>query len=187
MCKIKKNWCKVKKMAKNLNLGNCWTISRSNIFRPKLKKINRAVFEKNIKVSEFGLIWRPFHKYLKMKNFFKNPAVWLFYLYSPLTSCKKSEKSLEVFLRKLRYQPTNQPTKASNFGLIWRPFHEYLQIKIFFQKSSSVAFLPLQSLTSCKKSEKSIEPFLRKLRSSMYNWGDLTKNLKINKPNFLIY
>ena len=33
--------------------------------------------------------------------------------------------------------PTNQPT------LIWRPFREYLQIKIFCQKSGSVTFLPL--------------------------------------------
>ena len=29
------------------------------------------------------------------------------------------------------------------FGLIWRPFREYLQIKNFFQKSGSVTFLPL--------------------------------------------
>ena len=28
-----------------------------------------------------------------------------FYTYSPLTLCKKSEKSLEPFLRKLRHQP----------------------------------------------------------------------------------
>ena len=49
---------------------------------------------------------------------------------------QKSEKSLEPFLRKLRYQPTNQPT------LIWGPFREYLQIKNFFQKSGSVNFLP---------------------------------------------
>ena len=42
--------------------------------------------------------------------FFKNVALWLLYLYSLLTSCKRSEKSLEPFLRKLRYQPTNQPT-----------------------------------------------------------------------------
>ena len=32
----------------------------STNFRPKGKKIVRAVFEKNIKVSDFGLIWRPF-------------------------------------------------------------------------------------------------------------------------------
>ena len=33
-------------------------------FRPKTKKIVRAVSEKNIKVSDFGLIWRLFRKYL---------------------------------------------------------------------------------------------------------------------------
>ena len=58
----------------------------------------------------------------------------------------KSEKSLEQFLRKLRYQLINQPTNQpiiTDFGLIVRPFCEYLQIKNFFQKSGSVAFLPL--------------------------------------------
>ena len=82
----------------------------STNFRPKTKKIVRAVFEKNIKVSDFGLIWRLFCEYLQMKIFFKNPTQLLFYLYSLLTSCKKSEKSLEPFLGKLHYQPTNQPT-----------------------------------------------------------------------------
>ena len=96
-------------MTKNLNLGKFLMISRSNISRPKTKNIVTAVFEKNIKVSDFGLIWRPFPEYLKIKNFFKIPAQSLFYLYSPLTSGKKSEKSLEPFLRKLRYQSTNQP------------------------------------------------------------------------------
>ena len=43
----------------------------STNFRPKTKKIVRAVFEKNIKVSNFGLIWRRFHKYLQIKNFFQ--------------------------------------------------------------------------------------------------------------------
>ena len=48
--------------------------------------------------------------------FFKNRALQLFYLYSPLTSCKKSEKCLELFLRKLCYQTTNQPiTNNTNF------------------------------------------------------------------------
>ena len=113
-------------MANNLNLGKLLTISRylqiavfsekqvsfklkvvfSTNFRPKTKKLFRAVFEKNIKVSDFGLIWRPFCEYFQIKKFFKK----LFYLYSPITSCKKSEKFLEPFVRKLRYQPTNQPT-----------------------------------------------------------------------------
>ena len=85
-------------------------------------------------------------------------------------SCKKSDKPLEPFLRKLRYQPTNQPNiKVSDFGLIWRPFGEYLQINNFFQKSGTVTFVPLQSLISCKKSGKSLEPFLRKLRYQLTN------------------
>ena len=33
-------------------------------FRPKTKNIIWAIFEKNIKVSDFGLIWRPFCEYL---------------------------------------------------------------------------------------------------------------------------
>ena len=43
----------------------------STNFRPKTKKIFRAVFEKNIKVSDFWLIWRPFLEYLQIKNFFE--------------------------------------------------------------------------------------------------------------------
>ena len=43
----------------------------STNFRPKTKKIVWAVFEKIIKVSDFGLIWRLFHKYLQSKKFFQ--------------------------------------------------------------------------------------------------------------------
>ena len=43
----------------------------STNFRPKTKKVVRAVFEKSIKVSQFGLIWRPFREYLQIKNFFQ--------------------------------------------------------------------------------------------------------------------
>ena len=43
----------------------------STNFRRKPKKIVRAVFEKNIKVSDFGLIWRPFREYLQTKIFFQ--------------------------------------------------------------------------------------------------------------------
>ena len=58
------------------------------------------------------LVLRKISKCLIIKSiiFFTNLALWLFYLYSPLTSCKKSEKSLELFLRKLRSKPTNQST-----------------------------------------------------------------------------
>ena len=48
----------------------------STNFRPKTKKIVRAVFEKNIEVSDFGLIWRLFREYLHKSGIFhKNPAV----------------------------------------------------------------------------------------------------------------
>ena len=43
----------------------------STKFRPKTKYIVRAVFDKNIKVSDFGLIWRPFREYLQIKTFFQ--------------------------------------------------------------------------------------------------------------------
>ena len=43
----------------------------STNFGTKTKKIVRAVFGKNIKVSDFGLIWRPFHEYFQIKNFFQ--------------------------------------------------------------------------------------------------------------------
>ena len=52
--------------------------------------------------------------------------------YLVLTSGQKPKKLLEPFLR-----------KVSDFGLIWRPFREYLQINNFYQKSGSVTLLPL--------------------------------------------
>ena len=39
------------------------------IFSPKTKNIVRAVFEKGIKVSDFGLYWRPFPEYCQIMNF----------------------------------------------------------------------------------------------------------------------
>ena len=47
----------------------------STNLRPKIKKIVAAVFEKNIKVSDFGLTWRLLREYLQIKNFFKNPTM----------------------------------------------------------------------------------------------------------------
>ena len=51
---------------------------------------------------------------------------------------KKEEKSLETFLRKLRYQPTNQ---AMNGNLA--TFSQITPNQFFFQKFGSVTFLPL--------------------------------------------
>ena len=52
------------------NLSEKWVSFKLKVifttdFRPKTKKIVWAVFEKNIKVSDFGLIWRPFREYLQ--------------------------------------------------------------------------------------------------------------------------
>ena len=65
-------------------------------FRPKTKKIVISVFEKNIKVSDFGQIWRPFREHLLIK---------------------------EPLLRKLHYQPTNQPIIANITSVIWPRWH----------------------------------------------------------------
>ena len=90
--------------------------------------------------------------------FFKNPALSLFYLYSPLSSCKKSEKSFEPFLRKLRHQPTNyqqhrsyrasltpvQQIKNSN-GIL-----DYcLRIKLFWSSSSFPMLLCTSRSLNC--------------------------------------
>ena len=58
--------------------------------------------------------WANFANISKLRILFKNPVLTLLYLHSPLTSCKISEKSLEPFLRKQRYQPTNQPIIINN-------------------------------------------------------------------------
>ena len=86
----------------------------STNFRPKTKKIGGAVFEKNIKVSDFGLVWRPFREYLQIKNFFQKSGSVTFLPLQSLNFMQKQEKSLKPFLRKLRYQPTNQPIITNN-------------------------------------------------------------------------
>ena len=130
MCNIKENqWCTAVKMAQNLNLALFLKISRSNIsklrtflknkfllklkvifstnFRPKTRKIIRAVFEKNISVW-FWANLENFSRISPNQKFFKNPALSLFYLYSPLTSCKKIRKILRAVSEKT-VLPTNQP------------------------------------------------------------------------------
>ena len=79
----------------------------STNFRPKTKKIVRAVFEKNIKVSDFGLIWRLFREYLQIKNFFqKSGSVTFLPLQSP-NFMQKIRKILRAVSEKTAL-PTNQ-------------------------------------------------------------------------------
>ena len=72
-------------------------------------------YQKHLILGQFGDV---FANISPNQDFFKKIQLSLFYLNSPLTSCKKSEKSLEPFLRKLHYQPTNQPIIANNTDLI---------------------------------------------------------------------
>ena len=129
----------VEEMTKNLNMGIFLTISRSNIsklqifqkkhvsfkmkvifstnWRPKTKKIVRAVFEKNIKASDFGLIWRPFREYLQIKNFFqKFGSVTFLPLLFP-NFMQKNKKILRAISEKTAL-PTNQPFITNNTHLI---------------------------------------------------------------------
>ena len=76
----------------------------STNFRPKTKKIVRAVFEKNIKVSDFGLIWRLFREYLQIKNFFQKSG---YVTFLPLQSPNFMGKIRKI-LRAVSNQPTNQ-------------------------------------------------------------------------------
>ena len=89
----------------------------STNFRRKTKKIVTAVFEKNIKVSDFGLIWRPFREYLQIKNFFqKSGSVTFLPLQSP-NFMQKIRKILTAVSEKTAL-PTNQPIITNNTDFI---------------------------------------------------------------------
>ena len=88
-------------------------------------------------MSDFGLIWRLFREYFQIKNFFQNSVTFLPLLSSNFMQ-KSPEKSLEPFLKKLRYQPTNQPPSANLETLSQIPPNQDI-----FQNSGSVTFLPL--------------------------------------------
>ena len=149
-------------MAKNLNLGNLWTISMSNISKlqiflknrinsnwrsylvltsdQKPKKLFLSRFWEKYQSFDFGLIWRPFSKYLQMRVF-KNIRLCNFFIFIVHYLHEKNQKNPQS--RFWENCVTNQPKKGSDFELIWRPFCGYLQINNFFQKYSSVTFLPL--------------------------------------------
>ena len=82
----------------------------STNFRPKTKKIVRAVSEKNIKVSDFGLIWRPFREYLQIQNFFqKSGSVTFLPLQSP-NFMQKIRKIRRTVSEKTALQTNQLPT-----------------------------------------------------------------------------
>ena len=63
------NYFKIEKFSENYVSFKLKVIFSTN-YRPKTKEIVRAIFEKNIKVSDFGLIWRSFCEYPQIKIFF---------------------------------------------------------------------------------------------------------------------
>ena len=131
----------------------------STNFRPKTKKIVRAVFEKNIKVSNFGLIWRRFREFLQIKIFFKKSGCVTFLPLQSPNFMQKIRKITKALSEKTAL-PTNQPNiKVSDFLIIWSPYCEYLQIKNFFQKSGSVTFPHLQPPNFMQKPENTQSRF----------------------------
>ena len=64
------------------------------------------------KVKPLSYFWANLETFLQISPnqefFFKNPALWLFYLCSPLTSCKKIRKIPGAISKKIEL-PTNQP------------------------------------------------------------------------------
>ena len=158
-------------MAKNLNLGNFSTISRSNI--SKLQIFLKNSFHSNWRshlvltsgqkpkklfepLEKYQSIWiwanlETFTRISPNQEFFSKILSFC-YLYSPLTSCKNSEKSLDPFLRKLRYQSTNQRTNqpiiTNNNDFIgprWRQRN-----KVFASQFSSICWLILLYLRKGK-------------------------------------
>ena len=111
----------------------------STNFTPKTKKILTAVFWEKYESVWF---WANLETFLQISPnqefFFKSPGLWLFYLYSPLTSRKKSEKSFELFLRKLRYQPTNQSI-TNNTDIIGPHWYWSNKISILVNNSNSTS------------------------------------------------
>ena len=81
----------------------------STNFRPKTKKVIRTIFDKNIKVSDFGLIWRCFREYLRIKNFFQKSGSITFLLLESPNFMQKIRKILRAISEKTAL-PINQPT-----------------------------------------------------------------------------
>ena len=95
---------------------------------------------KLLKTSIWAIFWQIWGQISpNWKSFWKIGFIQIeCYIYIVLTSGQKPKNSLELFLKK--YQ-------VSDFGLIWRPFCKYLQIKNFFQKSGPVV-LPTNQPTN---------------------------------------
>ena len=93
----------------------------STNFRPKTKTMVRAVFEKSNKVSDFGLIWKPFREYLRIQNFFQKTGSVTFLPLQFPNFIQKIRKFLRAVSEKTAL-PTNQPTnyqQQHRFNRTW--------------------------------------------------------------------
>ena len=93
----------------------------STNFRPKIKKIVRTIFEENIKVPDFGLIWRPFREYLEIENFFQKSGSVIFLPLQSPNFMQKMRKNLRAVSEKTALpanQRNNQPIITNNTDLI---------------------------------------------------------------------
>ena len=123
----------------------------------QLAKKTKNIFFENF--ENFNFFWPFFALFGKIRIFPKNLIRPFFAPYIPLTSCKKSEKSNDVILKK----------KFKN--LIFGPFLALFgQIRIFMKNRAPSLFIIYGPLTSWKKSEKSNEPILRKVRDGRTDW-----------------
>ena len=107
----------------------------------------------------FGPFWPPGPK---MRIFGKKRFLHVVSPYWPLTSCQKSERSLEPILRKF-WKNSKNP--------IFDPKMAILGKMGFFSKNRAPSlFYKYFCLISWKKSEKSLEPILRKTPNRLTDW-----------------
>ena len=83
-------------------------------FRSFLAKYNDSVVRKSPKNPFLGHFRHFLLIFEKMRIFPKNPALSLFYIYGPLTSCKKIEKTNEPILRTMRHGRTDWQTTLNS-------------------------------------------------------------------------
>ena len=83
----------------------------------KEKKIEKknSIFRKSPKTLCLGHFGTFLPIFEKMRIFPKNMSLSLFYVYGPLTSCKKLEKNNEPILRTLRHGQTDGQTDDTEF------------------------------------------------------------------------
>ena len=117
----------------------------------KMSKIGQTVLE--ILTKRWFLRVKCRH-YGKIRIFGKWPLGPFYDPPCPLTSCKKSEKSNERILKKMRKTPF-----LVIFGHIWAQMG---RTGIFFKNPASSLSFPYWTTSSCKKSEKSNERIPRK-------------------------